>query len=95
MKDEPQKKLRRPEIKEQLEILVSLFQKLPKSKLKKLEKKVDKLNKVNEKPAVKQDSIQDTINYLRVCIKYSLLDIESLRREIAILKKLLKENGIN
>lgn len=95
MKDEPQKKLRRPEIKEQLEILVGLFQKLPKSKLKQLEKKINKINKVNEKSITKQDSIQDTINYLRVCIKYSLLDIESLRREIIILKKLLKENGIN
>lgn len=46
---------------------------------KKLEKNVDKL--------------QESLDYLRVCIKYQLFDLEATRRENEYLKKLLGENN--
>ena len=93
MSDEPQKKLKRKEVKEQLETLACLFQLLPKSKFQKPINETGKVFAAKNKP--KQDSLQETIDYLRVCIKYTLYDAESLRREILQLKKLLKDNGIS
>ena len=92
---ENKKRITRKEVKEQLEELTKLFQKLPKSKLKKLIDDIKVKGKpTTEKPTIeKQGVIQDTIDYLRVCIKYTLLDAESYDRENKYLRKLLKENG--
>ena len=38
------------------------------------------------------NSLQESLDYLRVCIKYQLFDLEATRRENAYLRKLL-ENG--
>ena len=38
-------------------------------------------------------SLQASLDYLRVCIKYHLFDLEATRRENAYLKKLLEEGG--
>ena len=46
---------------------------------KKLEKNVDKL--------------QESLDYLRVCIKYQIFDLEATRRENEYLKKILGENN--
>ncbi len=37
-------------------------------------------------------SLQESLDYLRVCIKYQLFDLEATRRENAYLRKLLEEN---
>ena len=37
------------------------------------------------------DSLQESIDYLRICIKYQLLDLEATRRENKYLRKLLEE----
>ncbi len=37
--------------------------------------------------------LQESLDYLRVCIKYQLFDLEATRRENDYLKKLLEENG--
>ena len=100
MADEKKKRMTGKEVRKQLEDLVKLFQKLPKSsKFKTLASEFQKAVKVSneikkefQKPK-KQESIQDTIDYLRVCIKYTLLDVDSLRRESEYLRKLLKERG--
>ncbi len=39
------------------------------------------------------DNLHDSLDYLRVCIKYQLFDLEATRRENAYLRKLLDENG--
>ena len=40
------------------------------------------------------DSLQESLDYLRVCIKYQLFDLEATRRENAYLRKLLEnQNG--
>ncbi len=35
--------------------------------------------------------LQESLDYLRICIKYQLLDLEATRRENAYLRKLLEE----
>ena len=47
--------------------------------LKKLEKSVNNL--------------QESLDYLRICIKYQMLDLEATRRENEYLRKILGENG--
>jgi len=40
-------------------------------------------------------SLQDSLDHLRVCIKYQLFDLEATRRENSYLRKLLEErNGL-
>jgi hypothetical protein len=39
------------------------------------------------------DSLQESLDYLRVSVKYLLFDLESTRRENAYLKKLLEDNS--
>ena len=38
-------------------------------------------------------SLQELIDYLRVCIKYQAFDLEATRRENTYLRKLLEENN--
>lgn len=37
------------------------------------------------------DTLQESLDYLRVCIKYQLFDLEATRRENRYLRKLLEE----
>jgi hypothetical protein len=37
--------------------------------------------------------LQESLDYLRVCIKYQLFDLEATRRENEYLRKLLEDNG--
>lgn len=37
------------------------------------------------------DSLQESLDYLRVCIKYQLFDLEATRRENKYLRKLLED----
>ncbi|HUT29272.1 MAG TPA: hypothetical protein VMX13_05725 [Sedimentisphaerales bacterium] len=37
------------------------------------------------------DSLQEALDYLRICIKYQLFDLEATRRENQYLRKLLEE----
>ena len=39
------------------------------------------------------NSLQESLDYLRVCIKYQLFDLEATRRENEYLRKLLEENS--
>jgi len=39
------------------------------------------------------NSLQESLDYLRVCIKYQVFDLEATRRENAYLRKLLEENN--
>ncbi len=37
------------------------------------------------------DNLQESLDYLRVCIKYQVFDLEATRRENAYLRKLLED----
>lgn len=39
------------------------------------------------------NTLQELLDYLRVCIKYQAFDLEATRRENEYLKKLLEESG--
>ena len=39
------------------------------------------------------NSLQESLDYLRVCIKYQVFDLEATRRENQYLRKLLEENN--
>ena len=41
------------------------------------------------------NSLQESLDYLRICIKYQLFDLEATRRENDYLRKLLEGNGGN
>ena len=48
---------------------------------------------VNRKKLEKSiNSLQESLDYLRVCIKYQLFDLEATRRENEYLRKLLEEH---
>ena len=39
------------------------------------------------------NSLQESLDYLRICIKYQLFDLEATRRENMYLRKMLEENN--
>ena len=39
------------------------------------------------------NSLQESLDYLRVCIKYQVFDLEATRRENQYLRKLLEDNS--
>ena len=50
--------------------------------------------KANRKQLEKSIStLQELVDYLRVCIKYQAFDLEATRRENEYLRKLLEESG--
>ncbi len=59
-------------------------------KLAKLAKQAQASRKKLEKSI---DSLQESLDYLRVCIKYQVFDLEATRRENQYLRKLLEENN--
>jgi len=59
-------------------------------KLAKLAKQAQANRKKLEKSI---NSLQESLDYLRVCIKYQVFDLEATRRENEYLKKLLEENN--
>ena len=38
------------------------------------------------------NSLQESLDYLRICIKYQLFDLEATRRENEYMRKMLEEN---
>lgn len=93
---EKKKKLSRIVVKEQLNKLIELFQKRNPKTLRDKIKAENKLkaenNLAGNKPKKESiDSLQETIDYLRVCVKYTLYDLEATRRENKQLRKELGE----
>lgn len=84
---EKHKKLSRKEVREALTGLIEEFQK---KVLKKLQNKIDAKTK-GIIPNKNKDSVQEAIDYLRVCIKYTLYDLEATQRELKIAIKRSEE----
>ena len=62
-------------------------------KNKKLEELAKKARSNHEKLQEKIDSLQEALDYLRICIKYQLFDLEATKRENKYLKKLLEDKN--
>lgn len=60
------------------------------SKLVSLAKQAQENHKKLQKSV---NSLQESLDYLRVCIKYQLFDLEATRRENKYLRKLLEEKN--
>ena len=88
-------KLSRKNVKTQLNNLIEEFDTNPLQSVKIIKPKKPKKPKepVKNKKINTKSSLQETINYLRVCIKYTVWDLEATRRENEYLKKLLENNS--
>lgn len=86
---EEKKKLSRKDVTDFLNKIIKLFQK---KKFRTLKDKIDEKAKKQSKKT--EDSLQESLDYLQVCVKYTLFDLEATRRENEALKKLLRDNGI-
>jgi len=93
---EKQRKLKRSDVKLQLNEIITIFHKV--TNIKKPEKlgtkdfaKIDPAKKGATFAAKKSDSLQELIDYLRVCVKYMVFSSEAANRELEYLRELLKQ----
>jgi hypothetical protein len=73
--------------------LVNEIGSLPSAEKKKLIMLARKTNKCRKDLKKTVDNLQDSLDYLRVCVKYLLFDLEATRRENRYLRKLLEDNN--
>jgi hypothetical protein len=66
--------------------LVSLFQNDD-------ERKKEAASKLPEDANTAKALINNRLDYIRLCIKYTLLDLDSTRRENMYLRKMLEQDG--
>ena len=71
--------------------LVSEIGAMPNSQQKKLLLLAKKTQETHKKIRKSVHNLQESLDYLRVSIKYILFDLEATRRENAYLKKLLED----
>lgn len=76
--------------------LVLEFGRVPISQHRKSVQLIKQIQENRKKFEKSLDSLRDSLDYLRVCIKYQVFDLEATRRENQFLRKLLKniEDGI-
>jgi len=79
-------------LEDKLNELVKEFGEVPDPQHRKLVE-LAKQAQANRKKLQKSiDSLQESLDYLRVCIKYQVFDLEATRRENTYLRKLLEDN---
>jgi chromosome segregation ATPase len=64
---------------------------LPPTERKKLEKLADETRQRHERLRQTVSSLQESLDYLRLSIKYLVFDLEATRRENSYLRKMLEE----
>ncbi len=72
--------------------LLSEIASLPASQRSKLELLVADTKKRHEQLQASASNVQDSLDYLRVAIKYLLFDLEATRRENSYLRKMLQRH---
>ena len=80
-------------LEKKLAELLEQFGTSPDQKYNKLAILAKKAQEDHKKLEKSVDSLQEAVDYLRICIKYQLFDLEATRRENEYLKKLLEENN--
>ncbi len=75
--------------------LVEEIKGLPDPQRKELITLVRNTGKTHNKLRKSMDQLQESLDYLRVCVKYLLFDLDATRRENENLKKLLKDQRGN
>ncbi|MCK4850096.1 MAG: transcriptional regulator [Phycisphaerae bacterium] len=72
--------------------LLSEIASLPASQRSKLELLVSDTKKRHEQLQASASNVQESLDYLRVAIKYLLFDLEATRRENSYLRKMLQRH---
>jgi hypothetical protein len=80
-----------PNLEEKLNELVREFGGLDSLQHKKLVTLAEEAKKSRERLARSVSFMQESLDYLRICIKYQAFDLEATRRENRYLRKLLEE----
>ena len=76
---------------DKLNELVKEFWGMPDPEHKKLAMLAKQARESHKQLKKSVDSLQESLDYLRVCIKYQLFDLEATRRENQYLRKLLED----
>jgi hypothetical protein len=66
---------------------------LPAAERQKLERLADETRQRHERLKATMSSLQESLDYLRLSIKYLVFDLEATRRENSYLRKMLEENS--
>jgi len=80
-------------LEDELNELVKEFGETANPKHKKLANLAKQAQANHKKLEKSINSLQESLDYLRVCIKYQVFDLEATRRENEYLRKLLEENN--
>ncbi|MHC4338311.1 MAG: transcriptional regulator [Planctomycetota bacterium] len=78
---------------DKLNELVKEFGSMPNPKHQKLAMLAKQAQESHKRLKKSVDHLQESLDYLRVCIKYQLFDLEATRRENAYLRKLLEDRN--
>ena len=78
-------------LEDKLRELVNEFGGMESRHYKKLASLAKKTRDSNKQLQKSVDSMQESLDYLRICIKYQLFDLEATRRENKYLRRLLEE----
>ncbi len=71
--------------------LMNKIQKLPENERGRLERLVEEAAKGRERIQASVGELQESLDYLRLTIKYLVFDLEATRRENAYLRKLVEQ----
>lgn len=80
-----------PSLEKKLNELVKEFGEMPDPQYQKLAALAKEARDSHKRLKKSVDSLQEALDYLRICIKYQLFDLEATRRENQYLRKLLEE----
>ncbi len=78
-------------LEDKLKELVKEFGEMANPQYKKLASLTQKEQNNRNRLQKSVDNLQESLDYLRICIKYQLFDLEATRRENKYLRKLLEE----
>src|SRR5437879_3579619 len=89
------KKMNEIEFQSKLAELMTEISTLPATERKKLEALADETRQRHERLRATVSSLQESLDYLRLSIKYLVFDLEATRRENGYLRKMLEETSGN
>jgi chromosome segregation ATPase len=75
--------------------LMGEISQLPASERRKLERLADETRQRHERLRATVSSLQESLDYLRLSIKYLVFDLEATRRENGYLRRMLEETSGN
>src|SRR5216110_1995760 len=95
MKNFPGAAMREEEFQAKLAELMGEISTLPPAEREKLEQLADETRQRHERLRATVSGLQESLDYLRLSIKYLVFDLEATRRENNYLRKMLEETSGN